>query len=122
MPWQQVITTTDVNGLQNFTNGKLIKPTQGLPLSTFYDITILNDSSFVATSENFIYVFNRNYKLLSEIKAADSKFSEIKVYRDLENRIWMASDRGLRLIKEFPSKNKMASYASLPTAFSIAPL
>lgn len=122
MPWQQVIATTDINGLQNFTDGKLIKPVQDLPLSTFYDITILNDSSFVATSENFIYIFNRNYKLLSKTLVADNKFSEIKIYRDSENRIWIASNRGLKLVKEFPSKNKIISYAALPTAFSIAPL
>ncbi len=121
-PWQQVITTTDGNGFQNFTNGKLVKPAQGLPLSTFYDITILNDTSFVATSENFIYVFDKNYRLLSKIKAAANKFSAINVCLDSEKRIWIASNLGLKLVKDFPSKNKIISYAALPNAFNIAPL
>ena len=117
--WPQVIATTDGNGLQNFTNGKLIIPMQDLPQFSFYEILKLNDTSFITTSDNYVAVFNRNYKLIAKIKAADSKFSAIKIFQDSKKRIWIASGQQLKLIKGLPEINKPVAYVSPPAAFGI---
>ncbi len=121
-PWQQVIATTDGKGLQLLKDGKLVIPGQLYPTSTFTDIAILNDTSFIATGDNFIRLFNKNFELIAEVNEGPYKYPEIKIYQDSKKRIWAGTTTGLKLIAGFPQKNKPILFEPLPAAFNVAAL
>jgi ligand-binding sensor domain-containing protein/putative methionine-R-sulfoxide reductase with GAF domain len=115
--WHQDIALTDSNGFQNFRNGKLIKPAQQLPYATFFGAVLLSDTSFAATDNTFLKVFNKNCTLLAEFKITDDPYSEVRCYKDSKERLWIASTIGLKLIELGPGLNKLVLKADLPAPF-----
>jgi ligand-binding sensor domain-containing protein/putative methionine-R-sulfoxide reductase with GAF domain/two-component sensor histidine kinase len=120
-PWQQVIATTDNKGLQVFNDAKISKPLQEFPSATYINITLLNDTSFITAGAE-ICIFNQHYQRIAQIANPESKYNEIKIYQDKKNRIWIASDFGLKLIASIPSIPPSITYLSLPGIFNIPAL
>ncbi len=116
-PWQKVIALTDSYGFQNFRNGQLTKPTQQLPDAIFFDAVILSDSSFAATEINSLKVFNKNFKLLSQIKIPGKTYSSIKCYKDSKGRLWVVPAFGIQLIEFVPGSNLHLSNRGLTLPF-----
>lgn len=120
-PWQQLLVTTDINGLQVLTNGKLSRPEQLYSTATYTDIEIINDSTFIAAGGD-VKVFNKYYKLLGETNEGLNKFSDVKILLDSKKRIWVGTNTGLKLIGALPQKDKVIHFATLPAAFNIPEL
>ncbi|MEO6813265.1 MAG: two-component regulator propeller domain-containing protein [Ginsengibacter sp.] len=116
-PWYQVVALTDSNGFQNFRNGKLIKPGQQQPDATFFGAMVLSDTSFAVTGNTFLKVFNKNLRLLSELKITDDIYSEIKCYKDSKGRLWIMSPSGIKLIEFVPELNPRLVNVGLPPGF-----
>jgi ligand-binding sensor domain-containing protein len=117
-PWQQIIALTDGNGIHNVRNGQLIKPRQDQPYSTFFNAAVLSDTSFAATEITSLKVFNKNYKLLSQIKIPGNSYSEIRCYKDSKGRLWVAPSSGIHLIEFVPGANPLMLDLRLPAAFT----
>ncbi len=120
-PWQQVIATTDRNGLQEFANGILIKPKQDFPFSDYSDMVVINDTALITTGLT-VSIFNRKYELISQSMARADRYLDIKIYQDKKKRIWSGSAVGLKLMAGIPQKNKPIEYISLPAPFNIPAL
>ena len=115
--WAQTIALTDNHGFQNFINGQLISPRQGQPNAIFLDAVMLSDTSFAATDDIHLKVFNKNFKLLSEKKITDVLYSEIKCYRDSKDRLWVLPPSGIQLVECVPGPNLHITNVDLPQAF-----
>ena len=118
----QVIVTTDLKGLQEFSKGKLIKPAQTFPAYTYSDLTWLNDSLFIVAGDSTISVFNRNYELFNQVKDHYPAYVDSKIYQDSKKRIWAGTYAGLKLMAGIPPKNRPLSFTSLPAPFNIPAL
>ena len=116
-PWKEVVALTDSNGIQNFRDSKLIKPRQDLSDATFFDVVILSDTSLAVTDNTFLKVFNKSFKLISEVKITGDIFSEIKCYKDSKGRLWAMPSSGIKLIQFVPGSNPHLLNADLPEPF-----
>lgn len=121
-PWHTQLVTTDYEGLQQFTEGKLKKPAQIYPTATYVEIKIINDSTFIAAGLDYLRIFNKNFDLLGETKEGLNNFSEVKIYQDFKKRIWVGNNTGLRMLAALPPKNKKIYFDILPGAFNIPSL
>lgn len=118
-PGQKVIVATDFNGLQELSNGKLIKPHQPFPASNYYDIIPYNDSLFIAVTSNAVHVFNYQYELFAAIKEAGDIYTEGKLLKDSKGRIFVTTYRGLKTLNIPSQKNDPITYAALPAPFEL---
>jgi len=116
-----VIATTDDKGLQEFTEGRLVRPKQPSSPSTYLDFQWLNDSVFLAVSDIAIGAFNKNYELLTELRDLYI-FAGSKIYQDSKKRIWVASAKGLKILAELPGKNHPIRLITPPAPFNIPAL
>ena len=57
------ILTTDGEGLQELSGGKITRPRQANPTRTYYDLVWVSDSVFIATGDSSIGVFNSSFAL-----------------------------------------------------------
>ena len=121
-PPHPVITTTDGNGLQEFTEGKLIKPKQTFPIYTFHDLIWINDSAFIVPGDSSITFFNKKYEAYAQTSENYSKFIGSKIYQDSKKRIWVGTSSGLKLMADIPLKNRAIIFRSLPAPFKIPDL
>ena len=120
-PWQQVIATTDRNGLQEFDHGHLIKPKQDFPFSDYSDMVVVNDTALITTGAT-VNIFNRKYELITQSMANADRYLDIKIYQDKKKRIWVGSAIGLKLMAGIPQKNKPIEYIFPPAPFNIPAL
>ena len=117
------ILTTDGEGLQELSGGKIIRPRQANPTRTYYDLVWVSDSVFIATGDSSIGVFNSSFALLGEIKDPDFFYYPGQVYKDRNRRIWIGTKKGVRIMQPLAGINKMpATLSYVPTSFNIAPL
>ncbi len=116
-----IIATTDLKGLQEFTDGRLIRPRQSSSPSTYIDLQWLNDSVFIAVSDSAIGAFNKKYELLTELRDLYI-FAGSKIYQDSKKRIWVATSKGLKLLAESPGQNHPIRFTTLPAPFNIPAL
>lgn len=113
-----IIAATDTSGLLEIKNGSLIKPPQVFPVSTYNDITELNDSLLIGGSEGSLRILNRRYGLFSEIKQPKAVLTN-KIYEDSKNRVWIGTNYGLKFLSLFQKNNQPANYTLLPAPFNI---
>jgi ligand-binding sensor domain-containing protein/putative methionine-R-sulfoxide reductase with GAF domain len=116
-PWHQPVALTDSNGFQYFRNGQVIKPRQDQPGATFFSAVMLSDTSLAATDNTYLKVFNKNFKLISELKITDDTYSELGCYKDSKGRLWILPRSGIQLIQFVPGSNPRLLNVDLPAAF-----
>lgn len=114
-PDGKIIATTDNGGLQEFNNGKLTPLGQNILLPSYFDLTVLNDSFFIAVSERGIQLLNRNYELVSEVRDKEAIYTQFKFYRDSKKRIFVGTETGIRMLAGIPKKGEPIIF-SLPSA------
>ncbi|MFS8082342.1 MAG: two-component regulator propeller domain-containing protein [Ginsengibacter sp.] len=117
-PWNQVIALTDKYGLQNFTHGKLTPLSQHPFESSFFNAEVLSDTSFAVTDNNFLRVFDKNYKILSQLKVRDYPYWEIRCRKDSKGRLWIGLAKGIKIIEPGLNGNQLVLKTYLPTAFN----
>ncbi|MBL0155372.1 MAG: hypothetical protein IPP93_18640 [Chitinophagaceae bacterium] len=100
----RVFAATDSSGIYEIKNGKLVKTVQAFPDSTFNDLTILNDSLLIGGSRGSLYILNRRLGLSSVIHQPIVVVTN-KIYRDFTNRVWVGTNKGLKLVSELHKNN-----------------
>lgn len=118
-PNHPVIVSTDGNGLQEFKDGKLIKPTQPFPDNTYNNIVTLNDSLFIASSNYSIQVLDLNYKLYAKLFDSATHFTDNMFYKDAKSRIWTGASSGLKLLLLPAQRNIPLKKISPPSPFAL---
>jgi len=94
----RLLVSTDTNGLQEFREGKFIKPVQPFPNYTYNNLVGLNDSLFVASSSYSLQVLDLNYKVYAVLSDSAAHFTDNMLYRDSRNRLWTGGASGLELL------------------------
>jgi ligand-binding sensor domain-containing protein len=117
-----VIAVTDRHGLQEFRNGQLLEPKQGLPTRSYYDLLWLNDSFLVAAGDSSLDIYNKNYELLRGIRGSHTIILWSKIFQDSKKRIWIATSEGLKLLTYFTNNNPFITLSPLPAVFNIPEL
>ena len=117
-PWSQVIALTDNGGFQDFKNGKLVPFLQRPQHSFFFNAVVLTDTTFAATDNLFLKVFDKNYQLLSQLKIADYPSRELRCQKDSRGRLWIATIKGIKLIVPGFLANTFVLSPTLPPAFN----
>jgi ligand-binding sensor domain-containing protein len=109
---------TDHNGIIELKQQKLVKHQQYSPTASYYDITTLNDSLFVAGSDEAFHILDNQFRLYSQKSAPESIVME-SVFTDSKKRTWVGTNAGLKLLSNTQQKNDQVKFASLPPAFNI---
>lgn len=118
-PDGKILVTTDYGGLQEFNNGKLTRLRQNILLPTYFDLTVLNDSFFIAVGERDIQLLNRNYELVSEVRNNEAIYAQFKIYQDSKKRIFVGTETGLRVLTGIPKKGEPIIFSLPPASFNI---
>ncbi len=114
----KILVTTDFNGLQEFKNGKLIKPIQPYPNRTYYDVTYLNDSLMVVRGDSTLDILTSKYELFSEHKEL-ALINNTCLFTDSKKRTWIGTASGLKLLSTSQEKGKPLHFLELPGSFNI---
>ena len=114
-----VLITTDMNGIYEFNNGKVNKPVQANPNASYHDLSVFNDSLFIAATDSSLQLLNRNFKIFAEDKKAFTYYFEARIFRDSQNRTWIACADGLKLLSARQQKDQPLHFEPLPTALDI---
>ena len=119
-----VLATTDLHGVQEFTDGNLRQPKQAFPNYNFFDLKWINDSLFMAIGDSYVGAFNEKYELIRELRFPSIEFvgSNSKIFRDSKKRIWLGTNYGLELIGDLTQGTDPIPLLPLPTAFNIPAL
>lgn len=111
------LVATDGQGFLEFRKCKLIRRPQSFGDRTMAGAIRLNDSLLLAHGiEQLLYVVTRNYH--SYATGIIPKRSISKLYRDRENRIWVCTSGGLKMISYPIRKNQPLQFKQLPYPFS----
>ncbi len=116
---EKVIAATDLNGIQEFKDGKLFKPPQSYPGKNYLDITEFNDSLLIASSENSIELLTHRYEIFADWKETIGYFEESKLLADSKKRIWLCTREGLKLLSPYQEKGQPFRFLELPPAFNL---
>ena len=118
----KIIATTDNGGLQEFNNGELTRLRKDILLPTYLELTVLNDSLFIAVGERSIQLLNRNYELISEVRNKEAIYAQFKIYQDSKKRIFVGTQSGLKMLAHIPKKGEPIIFASPDASFNIPEL
>lgn len=119
-PGSKVIAITDNHGLQELANERLIQPQQSYPSITYSCLTWINDSLFIAASDEHIGIYNKNFECFtSHPEQAVNSLTGLGIYRDSKNRIWAYSYYGLKQLLIPSRKNDPLIIMPSPAPFFI---
>lgn len=113
----KVIAGTDGDGLYELREGKLTKPPQITPRSTFSDFAIWKDSLIVGIGEYSLLILNHSYELLATFNKPGVFFYDI--YTDSRNRLWAGTSAGLKLLALSGQNSREVIPSELPAFFNI---
>ena len=114
-PGGKIIATTDNGGLQEFNNGRFTRLPKNILLTTYFDLTVLDDSFFIAVGERSIQLLNRKYELISEVRNTEAIYTQFKIYQDSKKRVFVGTEAGLKMLAGIPKKGEPLIF-SLPDA------
>ena len=117
-PPHRVIVSTDGMGLQEFKDGKLIKPKQPFPDHSYTNMVMLNDSLFIASSNYSIQVLDLNFNLFAQVFDSTTNFSDNMFFKDSKNRIWTGTPLGLELLLLPAQRNMPIKKINPPSALA----
>jgi ligand-binding sensor domain-containing protein len=95
---------SNINGLSQFINGKLIKHYEKTPLLTkrINDIKQLNDGTFVLATDGYGILFLKNDKIIKQITKNQGLASDICTKLFIKNNeIWVLSNSGVNKISNY---------------------
>ncbi|MEO7983074.1 MAG: two-component regulator propeller domain-containing protein [Bacteroidota bacterium] len=121
-PNEKIIATTDNEGLQEFTTGKLTRLRKNRLLSSYFDLTVLSDSFLIAAGERGIQLLYRNYELISEVRNTEAIYAQFKIYQDSKKRILVGTPSGLKILANIPKKGEPLIFVSPAAPFNIPEL
>jgi ligand-binding sensor domain-containing protein/two-component sensor histidine kinase len=118
-PFNKIVVTTDRQGLQEYNNGKFIKPVQPFSNESYADIIWLNDSLFIALAANGIQLLNSHYDLVAQNKNNQYAFGGSKIFMDSKKRIWNSTPDGVMLIDLAKKKENIITLLPPSSFFDI---
>jgi len=118
-PEGRTIVSTDFHGLAEFRNNNLHALNQLYPGSSYYEITHLNDSLFIAVNDSSLQVLNYRCEVFSMLQKSNAYFTDYIIFKDSQKRIWAGAHWGLQQIKWPLKKGEPLSFLPLPPAFDI---
>ena len=114
----RVLGGTDGNGLLEIRTGTINKPLQSFAQATYNDLEELNDSLLIGCSEVSLIILNKRLELYSEIKLPKGLLM-FRIYKDLNNRTWIGTNKGLRLLSASKNKESVAKFYLSADPFGI---
>ncbi|HMJ47457.1 MAG TPA: two-component regulator propeller domain-containing protein [Ferruginibacter sp.] len=112
------IISTDKNGLYELRGNKFVKPSQQLENHSLQELLRINDSLFISHSGDIsLQVFTNEYQIFSTTNMQNTYLGGM--IRDSQNRIWVCTSRGLKLISLPLKKNGPVEFLPLPATFNI---
>ncbi|MDZ4796482.1 MAG: two-component regulator propeller domain-containing protein [Bacteroidota bacterium] len=117
----KVIAATDTSGIYTIEKGKLVKPLQTYPQSTYNDFVALNDSLFIGGSDSSLRILNRHYDFFSEINQPKYHLV-LRIYKDSKNRVWVGTNNGLKLVSYNQKNNQLHNFDLLHFPLNKSPL
>jgi ligand-binding sensor domain-containing protein len=109
---------TDKNGIQEYKDGQLSKPPQYGPAHSYFDLEAFNDSLFIVKSDYSVELLNHRYQFFSHHTESTPVYGEGSLLKDSKNRIWVSTQRGLKLVSPHQEKGKPLQFLELPFPFS----
>ncbi|HEU5165041.1 MAG TPA: two-component regulator propeller domain-containing protein [Chitinophagaceae bacterium] len=111
----KILAVTDRQGIQEFNEGKLHKPSQPFPYGSYFSMTTINDSLLLAGSDSSIQVFTNDLRLVKQF-TAPVFYGENRVFKDSRGRLWASHFPQLAMLS-------MNGVVPLPASFhSLNPL
>ncbi len=104
---------SNINGLSQFANGKLIKHFEKHPLLTkrINDIQQLADGTLILATDGYGLLFYKNNQIAKQITQKDGLTNNIctKIFVK-NNEIWVLTNKGVNKIADYPAKPSVANF------------
>ncbi|WP_316849389.1 ligand-binding sensor domain-containing protein [Pedobacter agri] len=104
---------SNINGLSQFANGKLIKHFEKHPLLTkrINDIQQLADGTLILATDGYGLLFYKNNQIAKQITQKDGLTNNIctKIFVK-NNEIWVLTNKGVNKIANYPAKPSVANF------------
>ncbi|KQN35157.1 diguanylate cyclase [Pedobacter sp. Leaf41] len=104
---------SNINGLSQFVNGKLIKHFEKHPLLTkrINDIQQLADGTLILATDGYGLLFYKNDQIVKQITQKDGLTNNIctKIFVK-NNEIWVLTNKGVNKIANYPQKLSVANF------------
>jgi len=104
---------SNINGLSQFSNGKLIKHYENHPLLTkrINDIQQLNDGTLILATDGYGLIFYKDQKIIRQITQQDGLTNNICTKIFVKNKeIWVITNKGVNKINDFPLNPVVANF------------
>ncbi|MET4081862.1 ligand-binding sensor domain-containing protein [Pedobacter sp. UYP30] len=104
---------SNVNGLGEFKNGKIIKHYRNNILLTkrINDIYELNDGTLLLATDGYGLLFYKNNKIIKQLKQSDGLTNNICLKIFVKNKeIWVLNSAGVNKISNYPAKPQIANF------------
>jgi hypothetical protein len=115
MPSGTVLVATDRKGIQEWQEGRLLKPAQPFPEDNYYSINVVNDSTLLAGSDGSVQLLTWNLDLIHRYDLPPNPGAENRAYCDKRGRLWTSQSPGFTQLGE-------GKIIPLPASLRIAPL
>jgi len=104
---------SNINGLSQFSNGRLIKHFEKNPLLTkrINDIQQLQDGTLILATDGYGLIFYKNNQIIRQITQKDGLTNNIctKIFIK-NNEIWVLTNKGVNKIANFPQHPSVANF------------
>jgi len=104
---------SNINGLSQFSKGKLIKHFEKHPLLTrrINDIQQLQDGTLILATDGYGLIFYKNNQIARQITQKDGLTNNIctKIFVK-NNEIWVLTNKGVNKIADYPAKPSVANF------------
>lgn len=104
---------SNINGLSQFSNGRLIKHYEKHPLLTkrINDIQQLEDGTLILATDGYGLIFYKDNKITRQITQADGLTNNICTKIFVKNKeIWLLTNKGVNKITNYPSHPMVTNF------------
>ncbi|WP_225872305.1 ligand-binding sensor domain-containing protein [Pedobacter frigidisoli] len=104
---------SNINGLSQFSDGKLIKHFEKHPLLTkrINDIQQLEDGTLILATDGYGLIFYKNNQITKQITQKDGLTNNICTKLFIKNgEIWVLTNKGVNKITNYPTKPSVANF------------